>query len=76
MLFVKFNRGVAQPGSAFGLGPKGHRFESGLPDFLRVTKVRTSGYGVVVAHDPSKVLARVRISLPAQHNGWQKLSVF
>ena len=26
------SRGVAQPGSAFGLGPKGRRFESGRPD--------------------------------------------
>ena len=25
-------RGVAQPGRALGLGPKGHRFESGRPD--------------------------------------------
>ena len=27
-------RGVAQSGSAFGLGPKGRRFESYLPDHL------------------------------------------
>jgi hypothetical protein len=32
------SRGVAQPGSASGLGPEGRRFESCLPDhFLEVT---------------------------------------
>ena len=29
-------RGVAQPGSASGLGPEGRRFESSLPDHLIV----------------------------------------
>ncbi len=29
-------RGVAQPGSAFGSGPKGRRFESSRPDFNNI----------------------------------------
>jgi hypothetical protein len=29
---IKFFRGVAQPGSALGLGPRGRMFESSRPD--------------------------------------------
>tara|TARA_B100000749_G_scaffold280897_1_gene280754 strand:- start:31170 stop:31529 length:360 start_codon:yes stop_codon:yes gene_type:complete len=36
-------RGVAQPGSASGLGPEGRRFESCLPDHLK--KASTVGAG-------------------------------
>ena len=33
--FIKsFNRGVAQPGSASGLGPEGPRFKSLHPDHI------------------------------------------
>ena len=34
-------RGVAQPGSAFGLGPKGRRFKSSHPDIFYLTFVCT-----------------------------------
>ena len=36
MIFIirPFSRGVAQPGSAPGLGPGGRRFESFLPDHI------------------------------------------
>jgi hypothetical protein len=30
----KHQRGVAQPGSALGLGPRGRQFEPDLPDFM------------------------------------------
>ncbi len=34
LTFFETLRGVAQPGSAFGSGPKGQGFESPLPDHL------------------------------------------
>ena len=33
-------RGVAQPGSALGLGPRGRRFESSRPDQVRSKRLR------------------------------------
>src|SRR4051794_7633373 len=37
---LRLHRGVAQPGRAFGLGPKGRRFESGRPDVGGVPRTR------------------------------------
>ncbi len=76
-------RGVAQPGSAFALGARGPGFKSRHPD-LKVRQLlpimtRECGYGVAVAHDPSKVLAPVRIRLPAHRtdqNSEHLLAVF
>ena len=36
-------RGVAQPGSALGLGPRGRRFKSSRPDQLELTAARHGG---------------------------------
>ena len=37
-LIKSFNRGVAQSGSASGLGPEGRRFKSCRPDHLKLIK--------------------------------------
>ena len=34
-----FFRDIAQSGSAFGLGPKGRRFESSYPDFTSIAQL-------------------------------------
>jgi hypothetical protein len=45
----RLTRGVAQPGSASGLGPEGRKFESCLPDhFLHPVLDRENGHQLVI----------------------------
>ena len=47
MTITSISRGVAQPGSAPGLGPGGRRFESFLPDQFQEINVKDGLLGVM-----------------------------
>jgi hypothetical protein len=71
-----FQREVAQLGRVLGLGPRGRRFESCLPDhepfswFIRDTK--SCGCSSMVELQPSKLAAWVRFPSPAPYITLQK----
>ncbi len=56
-------REVAQLGRALGLGPRGRRFESCLPDHSFENTIR--GCSLMVKPQPSKLLSWVRFPSPA-----------
>ena len=66
-------RGIAQLGRALALGARGRRFESGCPDQQNFKnelehsdlKYYLAGIAQLVERQPSKLDARVRVSLPA-----------
>ena len=54
-------RGVAQLDSAFGLGPKGRKFESSHPDHRRVGSSPTNDYRetIIIVDSGTCLVARV-----------------
>ena len=55
LTYKKFHRGVAQPGSASGLGPEGRRFKSCRPDHIMLKLKPESKYNLKL-QSPSKSL--------------------
>ena len=63
-------RDLAQLGRALGLGPRCRRFESYNPDHF----VFIGRYSLMVEHQPSKLIMRVRFSLSAPDFSFRDLA--
>ena len=63
--YKSFFRGVAQPGSASGLGPEGRRFESFLPD-----QFSFKGLSFIYMSEVVKICITQMSSYPTAHSSW------